>query len=178
VKAFISCTIVLFIAAAVGFNAAAEEKQPAKAAPKNAGYEKIKALAGDWEVTKGPKEHGLHGGTVSFKPTAGGSAVLETMFAGTEHEMVTLYYVDGDDLVLTHFCMLHNRPYMRAERGGADKIVFKCTEAENAKIAKDLHMHQATYTFVDADHIKTEWVLFKDGKADMTSSFELTRKKK
>jgi hypothetical protein len=39
-------------------------------------------------------------------------------------------------------------------------------------------MHQATFTFVDPDHLKTEWILYKDGKRDSAHSFELARKKK
>ena len=171
--------IVLFAITAFGFLAGAEEKPADKAAPKNAGFEKIKTLAGEWQVSHAPGEHGEHGGTVSYKVTAGGSAVLETLFAGTDHEMVTLYYMEGDDLSLTHYCMLHNRPLMRAERStNANKIVFKCSATENAKIMAEDHMHQATFTFVDADHFKSEWQLYKSGKPDATHGFEFARKKK
>jgi hypothetical protein len=93
--------------------------------------------------------------------------------------MVTLYYFEGKDLAMTHYCMLQNRPKMRAERQSSpDKIVFKCQESDNREIEGEDHMHQATFTFVDADHLKTEWVLYKEGKPDSTHSFELTRKKK
>ncbi len=67
---------------------------------------------------------------------------------------------------------------MREERQeNPNKIVLTCGAAENAKIANQDHMHQVTYTFLDADHIKTDWVLYKGGKADSTHSFELARKK-
>src|SRR2546422_6220871 len=136
----------------------AEEKQAGKGGAKNSGFERIKALSGVWDVTGG-EEHGGPGGAVTYRVTAGGSAVLETLFGGTPHEMVTLYYMEGDDLAMTHYCMLQNRPHMRAERGsGADKIVFKCEGGDNAKIEAEDHMHQATFKFVDADHVKTEWV--------------------
>jgi hypothetical protein len=75
--------------------------------------------------------------------------------------------------------MLHNRPHMRAERRSSpDKIVFKCQEGEDSKIEAEDHMHQATFTFVDANRLKTEWVLYKSGKPDSTHSFDLVRKKK
>ncbi len=178
-RTFRICMVVLVSAAALAFSAGAEEKQAGKGGGKHAAFERIKALRGEWEVTRGPDEHGAHGGTVTYKVTAGGSAVLETLFGGTQHEMVTLYYLEGKDLALTHYCMLQNRPHMRAEpRSSPDKIVFKCLEGENAEIAAEDHMHQATFTFVDADHMKTEWVLYKGGKPDSTHSFELARKKK
>jgi len=177
-RTFINCTVILVSAAALGFAARADDKHAGKGDAKHAGFERIKALSGEWEVTAGPGEHGAHGGNVTYKLTAGGSAVLETLFGGTDHEMVTLYYLEGKDLALTHYCMLQNRPHMRAQRqSNKDKIVFKCVEGENAEIDAEDHMHQATFTFVDADHLKTEWVLYKDGKSDSTHSFELARKK-
>ena len=50
-----------------------------------------------------------------YAVTAAGSAVVETVFPGTEHEMVTVYHADGSDLVLTHYCMEGNQPRMRAK---------------------------------------------------------------
>jgi hypothetical protein len=175
-KASKACVAVLVWAAAVGFVAGADEKQAGKGGAKSADFEKIKALSGEWQVTGGP---GGHGGTVSYKVTAGGSAVLETLFGGTDHEMVTLYYMEGDNLALTHYCMLHNRPHMRAAGPSSpDKIVFKFQDDTNGKLEAEDHMHQATFTFVDPDHLKTEWVLYKGGKPDSTHSFDLTRKSK
>jgi hypothetical protein len=178
-SAFRNCVVVLISAAVLGLSASADEKPASKESTKQSGFEKIKALSGEWEATQAAGEHGHHGGTVTYKVTAGGSAVLETLFGGTDHEMVTLYYMDGDNLALTHYCMLHNRPHMRAERQSSpDKIVFKCKEGEDSKIDAEDHMHQASFKFVDADHLKTEWVLYKGGKADSTHSFDLVRKKK
>src|SRR5579863_2167592 len=144
-----NCLVVLASIVAFAFVVSAEEKPEVKSDAKHAGFEKIKALRGEWQVTHGPDEHGAHEGTVSYKVTAGGSAVLETLFGGTEHEMVTLYYLEGKDLALTHYCMLQNRPHMRAEQASSpDKIVFKCREGDNKAIEAEDHMHEATFTFI------------------------------
>ena len=50
-----------------------------------------------------------------IKVTAGGSAVHETLFPGSAHEMVSVYHLDGADLVMTHFCALGNQPRMKAD---------------------------------------------------------------
>ena len=67
---------------------------------RNAGLEQFKQLAGQWAGTevKGPNE----GKEVraSYKVTAAGSAVVETLFPGEDHEMITVIHPDGDDLVL------------------------------------------------------------------------------
>jgi hypothetical protein len=178
-KAFRLCVIALSSVILMGWIARAEDKPAEKTGPKNSAFEKIKALAGDWEAVAADKEHGHGGGVVNYKVTAGGSTVLETLFGGTDHEMITMYYMDGDTLTLTHYCILQNRPLMRAERQlKPDQLVFKCQDVDNAKIADQDHMHQATFTFVDGDHLKTEWVLYKGGKPDGIHGFELVRKKK
>lgn len=159
--------------------AGAEAKKVSDADAAHQGFEKLKALNGEWEVAAVPSnhEHGPMGGTVSYKVTAGGSAVLETLFGSSEHEMVTLYYVDGNTLALTHYCMLGNRPHMLAQPDSSpSKLVFKCADGD--KIESDAHMHQVTITFVDPDHLKTEWVLNNGGKPAGTHAFELTRKAK
>src|SRR5207237_10320126 len=103
-----------------GFAAAQDMKQePPKS---NARFDRLKKLAGDW--TTG----GAEPATASFRVTAGGSAVVETLFAGTPHEMVTVYTADGDDVKLTHYCMLGNQPTLRAKGGPAapETLHFEC----------------------------------------------------
>ncbi len=159
--------------------ARAEEKTDGKATTKPSSFDRIKSLSGEWEVIRGPGDHGQHGAAVTYKTTAAGSAVQETLFGGTDHEMITLFYVEDGKLALTHYCMLQNRPLMREEKtSNPAQIVLVCPKAENAKIETEDHMHQVTYTFIDADHVKADWVLFKGGKTDSTHSFELARKKK
>src|SRR4051794_24779807 len=92
----------------------------AKSGAKSDGFERIKSLSGEWKVSEGSGEHGEIRGTVTYKATAGNSAVLETLFCGSEHEMVTLYFVDKYGLALTHYCMLGNRPHMRVQPGSKD----------------------------------------------------------
>jgi hypothetical protein len=142
----------------------------------HAGFEQFKLLAGEWVgKEKGKDGHDIH---VSYKVTAGGSAVVETIFPSTEHEMVTVIHRDGEDLRLTHYCMLGNQPQMKASgKGDGNKIEFKFVRATNMKSERDMHMHDVTFTFVDTDTLRTEWTHYNDGKAAGQVVFELKRKK-
>ncbi len=154
---------------------AASNSANSKASPN---LEQLKKLAGEW-VEVG--EDGQPTDTVvsSYRVTAGGSAVLEIIFPGTNHEMVTMYHEDGDDLVLTHYCVARNQPRMRAERDtGPKKLVFKCIGGTNMKSENDEHMHEGRLTFIDEDHIKSEWLQHTNGKNTYTASHELVRKAK
>lgn len=140
--------------------------------------ERFKQLSGEWvgkELEGGVAEAPIR---VKYKVTANGSAVVETMFPDTDHEMITVIHPDGKELVLTHYCAVGNQPQMRAA-GEVDgnKVAFKFARATNMKSDKDMHMHDATFTFVDKDTIQTTWTHFKDGKAAGKVVFELKRKK-
>ncbi|HVS35400.1 MAG TPA: hypothetical protein VMS17_07430 [Gemmataceae bacterium] len=170
-------TLAPVLAAALAFAAVAHADDK-KSSPSGDRFEQFKQLAGDWVGTAsghGPDEKDVH---VQFKVTAGGSAVVETEFPGTEHEMVTVITQDGDDLSLTHYCMLGNQPHMKtAAKGATDKIPFQFVSVGNANPDKDMFMHDVTYTFVDKDTLKAEWSHCHDGKVQGTVVIELKRKK-
>ena len=166
-----------FALAALAISFALDAKVHSDDKAKGSRLEALKRLAGDWvgTIKHGPNEHDA---TVNYKVTSGGSAVVETLMAGTEHEMVTVYYEDGDDLVLTHYCMLHNQPHMRAKsNGAADKLEFKFDGGSNIKSDKDQHMHDLTLQILSDDHIKAAWTMYKDGKKMDTATLDLKRKK-
>ena len=169
--------VLSFLALATAFAVAAHAGDK-KEGDANARFEQFKQLAGDWVGTAsghGPEEKEVH---VQYKVTAGGSAVVETEFPGTEHEMVTVITQDGPDLVLTHYCMLGNQPHMKADgKGATDKVPFQFVSVSNANSDKDMFMHDVTYTFVDKDTLKAEWTHCRDGKVGGAVTIELKRKK-
>jgi len=138
----------------------------------------LKDLAGDWvEVGKDGKPTDKL--VSSFRVTANGSALQETLFPGTPHEMVTMYNLDGEDLVLTHYCMLGNQPKMRLESGKDPKrLAFRFVSAGNLKSENDGYMSQATFTLVDKNHFQAEWVSCNAGKACQKVNLDLVRKSK
>jgi hypothetical protein len=166
-------SVFLALAATPGYGD--DSNHSGSATGQSARFEQFKRLAGEWIGKEAGKEgHDIH---VSYKVTAGGSAVVETIAAGTEHEMVTVIHPDGDDLILTHYCMLGNQPQMRATgKGDSGKVEFKFVKATNLKSEKDMYMHNATFHFVDKDTLKTEWTHFMDGKDAGRAVFELKRK--
>ncbi len=133
-------------------------------ATQNAGFEKLKKLAGTWVATD--KDGKPTDQVVSvIKVTAGGSIVHETLFPGQPTEMISVYNLEGSDLVLTHYCMLGNQPRMKADpKSPANQLCFKFIGGANLDPSKDMHMHEGTLTFVDDDHIEFSGVAWADGK--------------
>jgi len=160
---------------------AADDKHdhPLPAAPKNAGLDKMKSLAGTWVVADKDGKPTDEVASV-IKVTAGGSAVQETIFPGQPHEMVSIYTADGSDLVMTHYCVLGNQPRMKAEPKSVagNKIRFEFAGGGNLDPKKDKHMHGAILTIVDADHIEIEGVAWDNGAPakEMCGQMKLVRK--
>jgi hypothetical protein len=149
-------------------------------AAKNPAFERLKTLEGTWTGSAAHDGGGQASGgdvTVVYKVTAAGSAVQETLFPGTPHEMVTMYHLDGARLVLTHYCAAGNQPRMELE-ASADPNVLSFTFVGGTNMSEtDMHMHSARITFVDADHVRSVWGSMKDRKPAGTATFELGRKK-
>jgi hypothetical protein len=172
-----SCGALLVCLLLIATAQSDEKAKPGGAQPAAAQFEQLKRLAGDWT---GKASHGAgeHEATVTYKVTSAGNAVMETLFCFTDHEMVTMYHLDGDAIVLTHYCAAGNQPRMKAEPGGDPKrLVFRFLDGTNLDPAKDFHMHDATIELVDDDHIRSAWTSYVNGKADSVAKFDLRRKK-
>lgn len=133
-------------------------------AAKNARFEQLKALAGTW-VSVGADGKPTDTVVSVFKLTAGGSAVQETIFPGSNHEMVSLYHLDGADLLMTHYCAAGNQPRMKFDPASpSNRFDFKFAGGTNLNPTKDMHMHEGTIVIVDADHLEWSWQGYVDGK--------------
>jgi hypothetical protein len=177
--AFMAVVLGIAVVIAAGIvNTALRADEKKAEGGKFSGLEPFTQLAGEWEgkEVSGKKiEQDLK---VKYKVTAGGSAVVETLFPDSPHEMVTIIHPDGENLLLTHYCMLGNQPRMKAKaKSEGNQVAFKFDSATNLKSDNDAHMHDVTYTFVDKDTFKTEWTHFDGGKATGTVVFEFKRKK-
>ena len=156
-----------------------DDKTTEKARAARPSLDRMKKLAGNWVAVD--KDGKPTDQVVSIiKVTAGGSAVHETLFPGTDNEMVSVYYQDGNDLVMTHYCMLGNQPRMKADpKSPANQIHFLFDGGSNLDPKKDKHMHEGTLTFVDDDHIEFCGVCWDSGKPDKAHecALKLARKK-
>ena len=147
--------------------------------PTNPAFETMKKLAGTWLATD---ENGKPTDQVVsiIKVTSGGSAVHETIFPGQAEEMVSVYTVDGPDLVMNHYCVLGNQPRLKADpNSSANQICFQFAGGSNLDPTKDKHMHSVTLTIVDDSHIEVAGVAWQGGAPtkDMCCAKKLVRKK-
>ncbi len=137
-------------------------------------YERMKGLVGAWEGTSnmGKERQPVR---VEYRLTAGGSAIVETLFPGTTEEMISVYHDTNGKLSMTHYCMLRNQPRMKLLKTGPDRLDFMFAGGSNIDPKKDAHMHALTILFVDKDHIVQNWTYFEDGKEKGVTRLNLSR---
>ena len=130
-----------------------------------AAFDQLKKLAGDWIDLAG--EVGPKGAVLAtYRLTGGGTAVVETLFPGSPHEMTTVYHRDGQDIALTHYCSGGTQPRMRATAPSGKVLTFAFDGGTNFNPATDSHMHNARIEFVSADEIRAEWQGWEKGKPE------------
>lgn len=153
---------------------------PAFAEPdEQAMFEKLKTLDGTWEgtITAEPPAPQIQGKTanVSLRTMSlGNSLVHEMKTEGLPDRPVTLFYLDAQQLMLTHYCDAGNRPRMAAKLSPDGKsLEFEFVDLAGGR--KHGYMHRAVFTFVDADHHIEEWTYMTPGDKPVRARFELRR---
>ena len=129
-------------------------------------YDRIKAMAGQWEgkSTKGWTE------ILDIEVIAGGSCVMEkSHFAhGAEPDsgMATMYHLDGENLLLTHYCMAKNQPRLKATEISDDGKLVTFTFLDGTGMtSRDVgHMDKVRINFEDDNHFKSQWTFYANGK--------------
>jgi hypothetical protein len=169
-RAFVAAALVLAFVGPTAAETAATAPTP------RAAFDQLKTLVGRWQgglmAADGPPT------TVTYDLTGNGSAVIEKLFPGTSHEMVSVYFMDGDDLVLTHFCAAGNQPRMKLTKTSANptSLTFDFTGGTNLDAAKDTHIHGGSIRILDGGRLEEDWLVFAKGQQTAAHRFFLTRK--
>ena len=164
-------TVMAILALVFSLVASAVAEPPKQAIQTPASFDIFKSLVGEWTQAGSGSEKA----SVSYELVAGGTALVERMDPGTPHSMVTVYYPDGNRILMTHYCAAGNQPRM-AGKGDAKSFAFKMIDITNQATKNAPHMASLTLTFVDGDHLVQEWGYVHDGKTDI-HKFEFERKK-
>lgn len=160
----LTLALVLLLCSTAAFAQSAAQKS----------FEQLKALAGTWEGSfEGQPLH------VTLRVTSKGNALMHEMRVGAApDDPITMFHLDGERLLLTHYCDAGNQPRMAATISPDGKtIVFNFIEATNLLSSQMGHMQRVTFTFIDSDHHTEKWEFaMADGK-QMGGLLDLRRTK-
>jgi len=135
-------------------------------------FDQLKSLAGSWEGKSSEGEPVQ----VSFRMTAGGSALMSEI-TGHGENMISMINFDGPNrLLLTHYCAIGNQPRMQASASPDGKtITFNFVDATNLDSPQSGHMDHVVVAMLGPDHHIEEWNFIDHGK-QTKQVFDLTRK--
>jgi len=170
-------TILIILVAAAAVVSAQEMPMPM---PKTAAaqsdaqkaFEKLKTLAGSWQGS-------VMGMSVqaTIRVTSRGNAILhEVTSSGMPDNPITMIYVDGDRLLLTHYCDSGNRPRMEGKIS-PDGNSVEFTLFDITGNTEKGFMNRIVFTIVDANHHNEESTFMLPGNKSFRAGGVLQRTK-
>jgi hypothetical protein len=144
-------------------------------------FETMKTLAGSWQgkLTTVPEVPDMKGAVakISLRVTSRGNALMHDLtVSGIPDNPITMFYLDSDRLLLTHYCDAGNRPRMEGKISPDGKVI----EFDLMDVAGGMqkgHMHHAVFTLIDADHHTEDWTFMLPGDQSVRAHFDLSRTK-
>jgi hypothetical protein len=150
-------------------------------------FARLKTLAGNWKgrAAMGPQPGMNAPVRVSLRVTSGGAALMHEMVpegrsndpSNGDDDPITMLYIDGDRLILTHYCDSgKNRPRMVGKLSPDGKTVeFDFLDVSGG--TKDGHMHRAVFTIIDAAHHTEDWTYMSPADKPAQAHIDLVREK-
>src|SRR5438105_13647775 len=133
--------------------------------------DRLATLKGEW---RGEQE----GVKISliYTLTANGSALMEEFRPESGAVMITMFTVDGDHLIATHYCSAKNQPQMMtsAITNVQKPLAFSLVRVTGLKSPDDFHNTGLTVIQEDNDHLTQEWLYDAKGKSGK-NVFHFTR---
>lgn len=151
------------------------DKTASDPTPARLAFERFKKLEGAWKgrSTKGWEE------VISYKTIAQGTVVVGTSFDAHPNEtMMTMFHLDGERLMLTHYCVAKNQPRLVATSYTDEgrTITFTFLDGTNMPSRDRGHMDKAIFRFIDDNHVVTRWTWYQDGKESWMEEILMERK--
>lgn len=151
------CLVCLIASAATVLS----QDKPSPASDARKAFEKLKTLAGSWQGSVG----GLST-RATIRVTSAGNAIIHDAYstANTANNAITMIYLDGDRLLLTHYSDAGNRPMMVGKLLPNEKSVeFISLDVSGGK--QRGFMKRIAFTVIDANrHGAEATYILPDGK--------------
>src|SRR6266513_2187722 len=157
---------VSIIAVVLAASAPAADKTKSEEA-----FDRLASLQGEWQgIADGVNT------TLIYTLTANGSTLMEQCRPEKGHEMITMFTVDGDHLIATHYCSAKNQPQMEtpAITDVRKSLEFSLVRVTGLKSPDDFHNTGLTVIQEDNDHLTQEWSYQHKGKTGK-NIFRFTR---
>ena len=155
-KTLLACLAGLLLTVAMPLVQAQADKNT------KAGFEKLRSLVGEWQATL-PDGKLMR---VSYAEINGGA--IEERYRSKDPmwwNMSTVYHLDKNRIMMTHYCSWGNHPRMTAivpdlpvKHLAFHFLDMTVTEPKNG------YMHDVSFDFEDANHMSHHWIWHEKGE--------------
>jgi len=141
-----------------------------------AAFAHLASLVGEWQGTQDGTSTEI---ALTYTLTANDSVLMEESRPADGPPMITMFSVDGDHLVATHYCSVRNQPQMATGpitdplRG---VLAFSFVRITGMNTPDDWHNTGVEMHLDDKDHLSQIWSWKYQGKTG-TIGFHFARKK-
>jgi hypothetical protein len=136
--------------------------------------DRLKALEGDWSGKFGDGNEI----NVTYTTISGGNAVMETFRLGAGSDMRSIYHMNGDKLMMTHYCESGNQPRLQGAVSESKDLTLSFLDITNlnAEPKMSSYLYRVVFHFGDADQFSQDITWMIQGK-ESTNKLTLTRRK-
>lgn len=139
--------------------------------PAARGFERLKALTGRWsfrdslDVGNPSARPAVVTGTVSYALVSNATTIQETV-DGPDHgtaDMISMIRLDGERLVLDHYCSSGTQPRLVSPGLVGDEIRFVFESGTGMPSSATGHIHAAVFRFLPDGRFESRWTWEEPG---------------
>lgn len=136
-------------------------------------FDLLKPLAGSWQGQTG----GGRSIRIDYALTSRESVFVESWQPGTSAATLSLFHLDGDRLLATHYCGQGNQPRLALKSVEGNRLAFEFLDATNLPTAAASHLHRLEF-IVNADGSLERIETYQSDVEEEVSRVQLRRLRK
>jgi hypothetical protein len=135
-------------------------------------FKRLTGLDGKWRgVFADGREH-----TITLRLSAAGTVLVETWALSPTRESITIYNLDGEHLLATHFCPHGNQPRLVLDSGNAqDGFTFEFLDGTGLQNPEASHQHRMWIKPIDAMHFERSEIYINNRDTAISDDTVATR---
>lgn len=131
-------------------------------------FVRLNGLVGAWQLVS-PKSAKNSAFRISYRTISHGSALVETFGDPNVDVTETIYHMDGQQLMMTHYCAQGNQPRLRlAADSTTQALHFVFLDATNLPDPATSHLIDLRFEFLQDGHVIRREIYRENGKDDVS----------
>ncbi len=141
------------------------------AAPVETAFTNLKSIVGEWEAPVGKEGKVVR---AAYKLVSNGTVLVETWTTPSGASTMTVFHLDGNALLATHYCAQGNQPRLRWTKTTNGVLLFDYLDATNLSSPAQAHLVKLELG-IDAGRLTRREVYVEAGKDDV-SAYDFKRR--